>query len=192
MVIRYFLWGVMDIYEQLINGKESIAFRVSNQCADFSEYGHITLDVVYVKSDEGRYNDSIGFYDNYFDQKHQYKGLKISCQMDKRSELPYAWRLYIENYIGWSDVTLERAEEMVQTLRPIHRKMKKISDTEGCVESFEEFVLRLVRVLNVKAFYAKYGSDIQYKRNDNIGALRDHLRSLISENQNKLGFTKVA
>ena len=182
----------MDINEQLERGKETVAFRVSNQCADFSEYGHITLDVVYVKRDEGRYNDSIGFYDNYFDQKHQYKGLKVTCQMGKHSELPYAWKLCMDDYSGLDDVTLEKAEEIVKTLRPIHRKIKKISDTEGCVESFEEFVLRLVRVLNVKAFYAKYGSDIQYKRNDNIGVLRDHLRSLIAENQNKLGFVKVA
>jgi hypothetical protein len=65
-------------------------------------------------------------------------------------------------------------------------------EAEGDAQSFEEFVVRLGRVLNVKAFYEKSGGNIQYKRNDNIGTLRDHLRLLISENQKTLGFTKAA
>lgn len=179
----------MDINEQLKHGKETIAFRVASHCNDISGYGHIVLDVVYVKSDAGRYNDSIGFYDNYYDQKHQYKGLKVTCQMDKGIELPYSWRLIVDNCIYLS---LGKAEEIVKTLRPIHRKMEKLCNAEGSVETFEEFVVRLVRVLNIKAFYARHGNDSQYKRNDNIGELRGYLQYLISENQNKLGFTKVS
>ncbi len=182
----------MGINELLKCGKETIAFRVHHECADFSQFGHITLDLVYVKSEQGRNNSSIGFYDNYFDQKHKYKGLKVTCQMDGESELPYAWKLSVDSYLGSQEVTLEKAERIIKTLRPIHRKMNKISDVEGDTNSFEEFIFRLVRVLNVKAFYGKYGSDIQFKRNDNIGALREHLQALIAENQNKLGFSKAS
>ena len=182
----------MDIYEKLQCGKETVAFRVSNQISASSHYGHIVVDVVYVREENGFYNDSLGFYDNYHNQKHHYKGLTVRCQMDKHCEQPYRWNLVFDDNKDLSNLSLKKAEEIVKTLRPINKKLNKIMDAEGDVGSFEEFIARLGRVLNVKAFYGKYGSNIQYKRNDNIGVLRDHLRSLISDNQMTLGFTKAA
>ena len=183
---------IMDVYEKLKQGKETVAFRVSNQCTESKVIGHIVIDLVYVRHDAGQYNNSIGFYDNYKNQKHAYKNLTITCQMDTDNELPYGWELVIDESYGCVKITLEKAEEMVKTLRPINRKLRKLDDAEGCCDSFEEFVSRLARVLGVKAFYTKQGSNIQYERNDNAGELRDYLRSLINENQIKLGFTKAA
>lgn len=181
----------MDIYKQLEVGKETIAFRVSNACPAHSEFGHISLNVVYVKSDKGRYDDSIGFYENYFTEKHQYKGLSINCQMSRDKELPYGWEITV-NARSSDGLTLTQAEDIVKTLRPINRKLRKISEKEGDVESFEEFVVRVGRVLGVKAFYGRYENNTQCQRNDNIGALRSYLRSLIKENQNKLGYSSAA
>jgi len=181
----------MDINEQLERGKETIAFRVSNQCTVKSETGRILLDLVSVDCDEIKRNDFSGFYDDCFGH-NRFAGLKVTCLMDRQSERPHSWSLCMGDYLGLDDLTLEKAEEIVGILRSIDDKMKEIDEAEGYAESFEEFILRLVRVLNVKAFYVQCGSYLQYKRNDNIGALRDYLRSIIAKNQIALGTAKVA
>ena len=181
----------MDIRDQLARGKETVAFRAMNDCQGNREYGHIYIDVVHVIPERGRYNDSIGFYDNYFDQKHQFKGLTISCQMDNQSELPYGWNISVKTDNS-NGLDLSRAEEIVKTLRPINKKLIDICDKEGHVDTFEEYVIRLTRVLCIKSFYMKKEGDIQFMRNDNIGGLRNYLRTLIKENQVKLGYSQAA
>jgi len=179
----------MSIYELLGKGKEEIALRVCNSCNDSYEFAHIVIDTVYVKDRSTKYNDSIGFYQNYYDEKHQYKGLTISCQMDANNGV-YATELSISGYT--SATTLAAAEEIVKTLKPIKRKLAKIAAIEGDAMSFEDSVIRLVRVLGAKAFYARYDGNQQFQRNDNISMLRGHIAKLISDNKETLGFKKSA
>lgn len=182
---------VMNIHELLERGKEDVALVLSNDCSDFSEYGHINLSVAYVIPGKGRYNDSIGYYNNYFSEKHKYKDLKISCQMDSRKEQPYAWELGI-SCLGSASFSLEDAEEMVKTLRPIKRKLLKMTDTEGSPDTFEEYVSRIVRALGVKAFYEKVDGNLQFSRCNEMSMLRSRIKALIKQNNEKLGFVKEA
>jgi hypothetical protein len=187
----------MNITDQLIKGKETIALRVINNCSTCNDFAHIEIDVVYVlpensSSNETRWNESIGFYDNFYDQKHKYKGLSVTCQMDRNNENPYCWQLHIDNSIGNDRITLERAEEMVKALRPIHRKLNKIAETEGHEKSYEEFVIRIVRALGVKAFYTREENNRQFKLNSDISDLKSHLRDCICKNRNTLGFVTAA
>lgn len=182
---------VIDIHELLERGKEDVALVLSNDCSDFSEYAHINLLVAYVVPDKGRYNESIGYYNNYFNEKNKYKDLKISCQMDSRKEQPYAWQLGISQ-IGSGSFNLADAEEMVKTLRPINRKLLKIVDTEGSPDTFEEYVSRIVRVLGVKAFYEKVDGNLQFSRCNEMSLLRSRIKTLIKQNNEKLGFVKEA
>jgi hypothetical protein len=181
----------MDIYELLDCGKETIALRVCNDCNSGANYGHITLQVVHVLPNKGRYDDSLGFYDNNMGNKHQFKGLKIHCQMDKTNEQPYGWSMEI-NDIGSRGISLEKAEEIVKTLKPIQRKLNKISEQEGHELGFVEYVTRICRILKIKAFYGQYNGNLQLARCDTIGALPSYLRELIKENQTSLGFIKAA
>lgn len=182
----------MNTNDLLIKGKETVALRVSNDCQEYAEIGHIHIDVVYVRPDCGVQNESLGFYDNYYDHKHQYKGLKINCQMDRNNENPYGWELVIDNINTAGGINLESAETMVKVLRSINRKMKKIEDTEGRVDSYVEFVIRIVRCLGVKAYYTKRDNDLQFHLQQDIGSLRSHLMHLLDTNRQRLGFIKAA
>jgi hypothetical protein len=182
----------MDIYEQLEKGKETVALRVSNNCADYSIFGHIIVDVVFVQNKDSFYHDSIGFYARGGNAKHKYKDLTVKCTMDECSELPYGWKLCVDSCIYEGEMVLEDAEEIVKTLKAITKKLSKIDHEEGCASTFEEFVVRFGRVIGAKAFYEKLGSNTQYKRNDCIGDLRQRIRSLIKVNNDKLGFAKAS
>jgi len=183
----------LDIYTKLSKGRETVALRIDNICITGRECGHIILDVVHVADHDSKFNNSMWFYENYFDQKNKYKNLAISCQLDGYNEAPYGWKLFIKpNMVNFDGTDLEEAEQMVKTLRPIHRKLDKIRDIEGEPKTFVDFVLRIVRVLKIKAFYAKDDNNIQYSRNDNIGQIREHLQNLISDNMVTLNDSKVA
>ena len=180
--------NVMDIETQLLKGSEIVAFRVQNSCQQFQDYGHIVVDILYVK-DQLKTYDSMGFYDNYHSQKHQYKGLQVKAQMDKHNGAPYGYELTVNPMRD--ELTLQHAESMVKVLRPIKRKLEKISQMEGYPSDYMEFMMRLVRVLKVRAFYTRE-NNIQFKLNMNIGRLRDYLAKSIDENNNKLGYQQVA
>ncbi|KZX73197.1 hypothetical protein A3715_15900 [Oleiphilus sp. HI0009] len=182
----------MDIREQLEKGKETVALRVTNQCKEFAEFGHIFLDVVYVQKERGKWNDSMSFYDDYYDTKNKYRGLKITCKQDGRNEDPYGWEIIKRGEYCSEGVKLEEAEIMVKTLRKIDKKMRSFNEKEGHAKTFDEYVMRFCRALNVKAFYTREDNNLQYERNDNIGMLRAYLNTEISKNRKKLGFSKAA
>jgi hypothetical protein len=177
----------MDIYTKLQKGKETVAFRISNDCRMHCDYAHITLEVIFVKDETKEWNDSIGFYDNNYNDMHKYKGLQITCQMDRTNDKPYAFELTARLGNSEGAVNLQEAESLVKTLRPIQRKMNKIEEFEGSTDSFEVFILRLAKVLKVKAFYTKPDNNLSYKRNDNINMLRNELQNLIRNNLVCLG-----
>lgn len=180
----------MDINELLAKGKETVALRVLNEDRAGHNAAHIRVDVVYVQPDKGVYDASLGFYDNYYDQKHKYKGLTVSGQMTPEWELPYGYCLSIA--AQGSAIELSVAEQMVNTLKPLHRKMAKIAESEGDVYSFEEYIMRFARVINAKAFYTRDSSNVQHKLNSNIGQLRSHIRHLIAVNQKSLGYSMAS
>lgn len=177
----------MNIEEKLKSGKETVAFRIDNAVPSFSEYAHIVVDVVYV--DDSAKSCQLAFYNNYFSDKRQYKGLKVKAQMDGERELPYGWSLVIEDHDN--EIDLEKAESMTKTLRPINRKLNKINEAEGYVETFEEFIIRLGRVLGVKAFFTKT-EGLGYSKHSDMSRLRSRIRSYIRENQASLGFKQAA
>jgi len=176
----------MLISELLLKGKETVAFRVSNHCPSNSEFATIILDVVYVRTDKGIYDNSIGFYDNYTGEKNQYKGLIINGHMSKRTELPCGWELCSRT--SQQHITLTNAEDIIKVMRPINRKLGKIADNEGSVDTFIDYVIRIGRVLGVKAYYEKRDNNREHQLNNNIGNLKNHLKSIIRHNNKKLGY----
>ena len=184
----------MDTLNKLFKGNETVALRLDSCCNISTGYAHINLDVVYVDDEQNNnQHDGIAFYRNYYDEKHQYKDLKITCQMDSKTELPYGWELVVGNI---SDLSLSEAESVIKTLRPIHRKLAKIADQEGPVLSLEDFAIRVSRVLKVKAFYSRkktrFNPDGKLTINKNIGSLRAQIETRIEDIQTELGFTKAA
>ena len=182
----------MDICEQLRKGKETVALRVSGGMHEGSAFAFIKVDVAYVRPDGDGYNNSLAFYGNYYDDKNKFKGLCVGADMDSSKANPFSWSLSIDSMIENQSVSLEKAKEMVKTLTKIERKLQKIEDAEGFAGSFEEYVVRLGRAVGAKAFFAKQGSNIQYKLNSNIGGLRGCVQSVIAENRKLLGFTEAA
>lgn len=169
----------MDIRKQLELGKETIALRITNRLDPGSDFAEILVKVVYADPEKGNTDDSIGFYNNYIAEKHQYKGLQVSCIIDSDPELSDRWKLAVNTSV----INLGEAEDIVKTLRPVERKLDRITATEGVAECFDEYISRLCRVLGAKAFYCQSPNHSQYQRNDDIGDLREHLRYQIKQNR---------
>ena len=166
------------LHKLLESGKETVAVRVINDCRQNHEYAHITLQVVHVAK-SGQY-DTFGFYDNYYDQKNQYKGLMLTCQMDPSKNEPYAFHVGIRP--DREMISQESAESAAKVLKSINRKMVKMSETEGHVKDFSEFAMRFCRAIKAKAFYTNVNGNRQQSINHNIGLLRSELDALVKEN----------
>lgn len=139
----------MNLSQQLATGREKVAFRVSME--NNGSISHINLDLVYV----GAMNQ-IEFYDNYYDQKHQYRGLSIKSQLCESFHEPYGYELVVSgNSFG---ITLSVANRITKVLSPIERKLQKLEKSYGSVYSFEDYVMRVAEVMGVKAFFTNHGS----------------------------------
>ena len=182
----------MNIDTQLKKGKETVALRIAGGCPDYSKFGFVCVDVVFVRPNGDGYNNSLGFYDNYYGDKHHYKGLTVNATMHGEKAQPFDYKLTIDSLGSERSVSLEDARSMVKILAPIERKLKKIEDAEGFAGSFEEYVVRLGRVLGAKAFFAKSPDNIQCKLHTNMGEMRRTIRDVIDNNQKQLGFSEVA
>jgi hypothetical protein len=173
----------MDIYEKLKAGKEKVALRFYSEA---KSSGNILIhcDVVYVK-DELTKGYSIGYYDNT-EEKRQYKGLKVTALQSSACGKPFGWELEKRTYSG--TMSFYEASSFIKAVKPINKKLAKFDSEEGVVISFEDYILRLAKVLNVNDFYAngdQFRSDEHYR---SIECLRDYLISIIQENQVKVGF----
>lgn len=175
-----------DLESILKAGKENVAFRVLNNIAPGSEYAHIIIQVVYAMPKSGNYINSLNFYSNYHNDKHKYKGLVINSQMSRESDNPYAYDLSVNHHCS-TGMKLEEAEQVVKTLKPIHKKLAAYDEAEGYCDSFIEYVIRVSRALKVSCFYGQYGPHNQDRLNHNMGDLRGHIKRLIEENRAALG-----
>lgn len=144
----------MEAYEQLQTGKETVALRLYTLPEEYGTGTTVHADVVYVKNAKIDYVQSMGFYNNYFDEKHQYKGLSVIAQCYGETPTPTGYELHIESSRN-NSITLEKALSMVSVLKPINRKMSKLDLQLGHHEDFAEYVCRLAKVLKVKSFYHK-------------------------------------
>ncbi len=144
----------MNMNQKLKLGKETVAMMIKSEPLGSSDYGNVTISVVYVKED----GKSIGYYDNYFDQKNKYKGLTYSCQVSRNIEVPYACRLFVDG-CDFVEITLDVAKQAVKTMSPIQKKLDKIANIEGETVSFEDMACRLARVIGAKAFFYQPNRD---------------------------------
>ena len=170
------------LHNLLVSGKETVAVRVLNSCQSNYDFANITLQVVHVAKTSNY--DSFGFYDNYFDHKHQYKGLQLIGQMSRNVEGVYGIDIGISNH--GDIIKLEDAISAAKLLKTINRKLIKMAEVEGHHADFSEYAMRFCRAINAKAFYANYNNNRQQSINHNIGMLRSHLTQVVSENHDVL------
>jgi hypothetical protein len=183
----------MPIERQLELGKERVAFRISNTKNNHGTH-KIAIDLVFVADESCKRGDSMGFYHNYFSEKHHFQGIEAVATMDSHYPDPYGWELCVDDRFNGS-VSMGRAKEIVKNLGPINSKLEKLSSKEGHPDSFIEYAKRLARVLKVSAIYERLDGNREYTRNDNIVHLVDVLKQMIADNKRDLGIgyqSKVA
>lgn len=174
----------MEALEKLQTGKEAVALRLYTLPEEFGTGTTVHADVVYVKNAKLDYVQSMGFYNNYFDEKHQYKGLSVIAQCYGETPTPTGYELHIESNRNTS-ITLEKALSMVSVLKPINRKMSKLDLKLGHHEDFSEYVWRIAQVLKVKSFYhksIKSANDITEYRVDDITQLKQAIEQMLEFN----------
>lgn len=174
----------MDIYQKLKAGKETVAIRLFTLPEEYGSGTTIHADVVYVSDASVDYVKSMGFYNNYFDEKHQYKGLSVVALSYAESPTPSGYEVQIESRTN-EPVTLDKATSMISVLKPINRKMAKLELALGHHEDFAEYVCRLAKVLRAKSFYHKSTSslsDITEYRVDDITQLKQAIEDMIAFN----------
>jgi hypothetical protein len=174
----------METFDKIRIGKETVALRLFVVPMQFSSGVTFQVDVVYVENERKDYVQSMGFYNNYFTDKNQYKGLSVKANMYCDDVVPSQYEVHIDAGRD-TTVTIERAAAMVKTLKPIKRKLLKLEDKIGQADSLEEYVCRLALVLNVRAFYhgsLTSKSDRTEYRNDNVKQLRDTIKSMVAAN----------
>ena len=179
----------MNIDRQLELGKEEVALRIMRSVSSTREFAHIEIQVVYVDRSKGTGMESMGFYDNYFHQKHQYRRLFISCQMSADIDKPYAHHLTVND---GSKLTLQQAEAAIKVLRPIHRKLDKLTAAHGTHQGFEGFVLRVAQALGVKSFYRCDDRGCSVRLEDGISGLTDHISEVVGWSYRDIGRVTAA
>jgi hypothetical protein len=182
----------MNTQEQLKKGKEVVCFRVQNSTE--RGYGHITIGLVYYDPEASSQHQGMSFYDNYYNDKHKYRGITIKSQsgsggLSSDNAEPYGYEIQLDTH---HKITTSVAKEFLDAMRPIQRKLDKIIDIEGHPQSYLEYVVRLVRVFGVKRFYHKnydrpndlteYLSDVSYFRSY-MEQLVDHNHKTINPNK---------
>lgn len=174
----------METFEKIRIGKETVAFRLYAIPMRYTSGVTFHVDVVYVENEQKNYVQSIGFYNNYFTDRNQYKGLCVKANMYCDDVTPSHYEIHVDTDRD-STVTIERAMAIVKTLKPIKRKLLKLADQFGQAESFEEYTCRLAKILKVKSFYhpsLTSNSDRTEYRNDNVSQLRQTIKSMIAKN----------
>jgi hypothetical protein len=174
----------METFDKMRVGKETVALRLFVVPMQYTSGATFHVDVVYVENERSAYVQSMGFYNNYFTDKHQYKGLSVKANMYCDDVVPSQYEVHIDADRD-TTVTIERAAAMLKTLKPIKRKLLKLEDKIGQADSFEEYVCRLAQILNVSAFYhgsLTSKSDRTEYRNNNINQLRDTIKSMVAAN----------
>ncbi|MFT5852266.1 MAG: hypothetical protein ACI87J_002242 [Colwellia sp.] len=174
----------MEALEKLQTGKEAVALRLYTLPEEYGTGITVHADVVYVKNAKIDYVQSMGFYNNYFDEKHQYKGLSVIALCYGEKPTPTGYELHIESSRN-NSITLEKALSMVSVLKPINRKMSKLDLQLGPHENYAEYVHRIAIVLKVKSFYhksIKSTNDFTEYRVDDITQLKQAIEQMLEFN----------
>jgi hypothetical protein len=174
----------METFEKIRIGKERVALRLFVVPLKYISGVTFHVNVVYVDDVNKNHVQSMGFYSNYFTDKHQYKGLCVKAVMYANEITPTQYDIHIDTDRD-SEVTIERAMAMVKTLKPIKRKLLEISQVEPQADTFEEYICHLAKILKVESFYhpsTTSKTDRTEYRNDNVLQLRDMIRSMIDAN----------
>ena len=175
----------METYKKLIAGKEDVALRMFALPEQYGSGTTFHVDVVYVKDSSIDYVQSMGFYNNYYDEKHQYKGVCVVGLWYEDSSDVHGYEVQIsDNHSG--GVTFDKATAMLSVLKTINRKMTKLDIELGHHETFAEYICRLAKVLKAKSFYKKStkvgNNDITEYRVDDITQLKDSIEQMIAFN----------
>lgn len=172
----------METFEKIHAGKEIVALRLFVIPMQYTSGVTFHVDVVYVEDEHKDYVQSMGFYQNYFTDKNQHKGLSIKANIYPDDMIPSQYEVHIDTDRD-SAITMEKAMAMVKTLKPIKRKLLKLADQLGETDSFEEYVCRVATTLKVKAFYhtsLTSNTDRTEYRNDNISQLRQTINIMVA------------
>lgn len=169
----------MNIREKLQKGKETPAFRLFRVDGYYSDHCNIELQVCYL--DE---KNEPGFYNNYCDEKRQFKDVYVRCCLSRDFPAPYGFELAVTSH---RKMTLADAEKVVATLKPIQKKLDKIESLEGSPQSFEEYALRAVRVLEIGAYWPAPTKTRTYHVSHDMRFFRHELSNLIKEIQESFG-----
>jgi hypothetical protein len=175
-------------FNSLHTGKESITLMLEGSPINsFSEFGSVSVRIAFVKNTSTKFNNSLGFYDNSYGDKHKYKHLQLIASMDSSSSSPYGQKL---NFAMGNEraVDLNDLEDMTKAIRPILRKLKVIAEHEGYTESFEEMVIRLGRVLKVQSFYVIQDGGTEWERNENMSELRSAIQDKVKTTAKAIGY----
>lgn len=178
--------NVENAYKALSTGKERVAFRLFSSVDKNVGFATIGVDLCFVKNMDVKFNSSMAFYDNGYNDKHHYKNLQLLSTSYCNFLEPSDPKLQFSSVLSNTVIDLDQAESMVKTLRPILRKLRKIEDEEGYVNTFEEVVIRLSRILKVKSFYIQQANGFQWERNDSMSEFRAAIKDMISSNAENL------
>ncbi len=103
------------------------------------QYGHLNGEVSHAHTDESGFK-----YLHSFEPDAAAQKIVFRCQLDDHSEAPYGWTLAWSMY---DRITLQEAEEAIAMLRPIERKLAKMTATEGYAVTFGAYVNRVARAV---------------------------------------------
>jgi hypothetical protein len=179
----------MDICEQLNNGKEHVALRITSSGGANYSYGEINIDILYVKPNKAADCDSMGFYANHLEDKNHFKKITLHAYMSKGSTILTMASIDIK-LSSPTDLTLQDLDVYNKALRSIDRKMNNISKKEGYTDNFIELSIRLARIIGAKSFFREFNGKQQ--RHDNISLLRHHVESEITKLSNQLNSEQAA
>lgn len=166
------------ILGQLRTGKERVALRLNVRSLEGYHFPVFVADLMYVTDPDKPGFDSASFYMNSVGDKHHYRDLQMVVELpvkplaDCRPDYNFAHNIA-------HSVSLEDADVMVRTLRPIMRKIKKLEQEGAGGHCLEDHVARFAEALNVKSYFCPDGSGC-VERVDDLSSLKDSVSVLIN------------
>jgi hypothetical protein len=166
----------MNISEQLKKGKEQVCLLINTP-----KVGQFTTDIFvgYVNSKESKHNDSISFHDNSHSEKNKFKGLKVVVNTTSEGKASN-WEIKAGDFEYLNAISYDDAIEVIETLRPIKRKLSKLDQKLGEPLTFDVFISRLAKVLKVKAFYTHKDNNSQFVRSESMSEFEQEVKTIFS------------
>lgn len=167
-----------SVLDLLYRGKERTALRLSSCVAADQVTVEVEIEVVYaIDNGESLQNGAFGFYDNYFDQKNKFKGLKAVITFDCSGEV--SWELVVENN---GNITLESANAAINTLEPIHKFLNKKKAKHVGELKYQDFIVHFSKSVKARSFFTRDGEYTAWDRNDDIRSIVHYVEKLVPRN----------